>query len=68
MDIKRDKYDIEVQNDDAIKGNQIFFDFMQRTFNRLDGLYLHEKSRLIDTIIENQSRKQSAAEVEILNI
>ena len=40
---------------------------MQRTFNSLDGLYLHGKCPLIYTIIENQSRKQSAAEVEILN-
>ena len=68
MALKRDKYDIEVQNDDAIKRNQIFFDFMQRVFNRLDGLYLHEKSLLIDTIISNQYRNQSAAEVERLNI
>ena len=43
MALKRYKYDIEVQNDDAIKRNQIFFDFMQRTFNSLDGLYFHEK-------------------------
>ena len=43
MALKRDKYDIELQNDDAINCNQIFFDFIQRTFNCLDGLYLHEK-------------------------
>ena len=67
MALKRDKYDIEVQNDDSIKRNRIFFDFMQLTCNGLDRLYLHEKSPLIDTIIEIQSRKQSAAEVEILN-
>ena len=66
MALKRDKYDIEVKNDDAIKRNRIFFDFMQRTFNPLDGLYLHEKSLLIDTITENQSRKQSAEEFERL--
>ena len=42
MALKREKYDIEVQNDDAIKRNRIFFDFMQRTFNRMDGLYLHK--------------------------
>ena len=29
MALKRDKYDIELQNDYAIKCNQIFFDFMQ---------------------------------------
>ena len=43
MALDWDKYDIEVQNDDAIKRNQIFFDFMQRTLNCLYGLYLHEK-------------------------
>ena len=42
MALKRDKYYIEVQNDDAIKRNRIFSGFMQRTFNRLDILYLHE--------------------------
>ena len=63
MALKRGKYYIEVQNDDEIKLNHIFFDFIQQKFNRLDGLYLYEKSLLIDTIIENQSRKQSAAEV-----
>ena len=67
MALKRDKYDIEVQNDGAIKRNQISFDFMQQTFNRPDGLYLHEAILLIDTIIESQSRKQSAAEVDRLN-
>ena len=67
MTLKMDKYDIEVQNDDAIKSNRILFDFRQQMFNPLDGLYLYEKFLLIDTIIENQSRKQSTAEAEILN-
>ena len=49
--LKRVKYHIEVQNDDAIKRNQILFYFVQRTFNCLDGLYLHEKRFLMDTII-----------------
>ena len=40
---------------------------MQRTFNCLDELYLHEKSPLMDTIIENKLKKQSAEEVERLN-
>ena len=61
MALKRDKYDIEIHNDYVIKRNQISFDFMQQTFNCLDGLYLDEKVILIDTIIENQSRKKSAA-------
>ena len=43
MALKRDKYDIEDQNDDTIKRNKIFFDFMQRTFNRLGELYIHKK-------------------------
>ena len=67
MDINRDKYDIEVRNYYAIKHNRIFFYFMQRTFNRLDGLYLHKKILLIDTIKEYQSKNQSAAEIEKLN-
>ena len=47
---KRDKYDIEVRDDDAIKRNRIFFDFMQRTLNRLYGLYMDEIFILMDTI------------------
>ena len=50
MALNWDKYDIEVRNDDTIKRNQIFFDFMQQEFNRLDILYLHKKCLLIDTI------------------
>ena len=38
MALNQYKYNIEVRNDDAIKRNQLFFDFMQRTFNLLDGL------------------------------
>ena len=52
MALNWDKYDIEVRNDDAIKRNQIFFDFMQQTFNCLDGIYLLKKIVLIDTIME----------------
>ena len=63
MALNRDTYDIEVQNNDAIKRNQIFFDFMQRTFNRLDGLYLRERFLLIDVIMKDQLRKQNAAEI-----
>ena len=50
MALNRDKYDIDIRNDDAINPNRIFFGFMQQTFNRLDGLYLHENFLLIDTI------------------
>ena len=62
--LNQDKYAIEIQNDDAIKHNRIFFDFMQRKFNRLDGLYLREKCLLIDTIMKDQLRRKSAAEIE----
>ena len=62
MAIKRDKYYIEVRDDDAINCNRIFFDFMQRTFNRMDGLYMDENFILIVTIKKYQLRKQSAAE------
>ena len=67
MALKRDKYYIEVWYDDAIKRKRIFFGFMQKTFNRLDGLYMDENFILIDTIKKDQLRKHSAAEVEILN-
>ena len=40
IDLKRDKYDIEVHNGDAIKRNPILFDFMQQNFSCLDGLYM----------------------------
>ena len=67
MALNQKKYDIEVQNDDAIKHNQILFDFMQQKFNPLDGLYIHEKCLLIYAIIKYQPSKQSAAEIEKLN-
>ena len=60
MALNQDKYNIEVRNDDAIKHNRIFFDFVQRMFNRLDGLYLYESFIFIDTITIYQSRKESA--------
>ena len=52
MAIKREKYDIEVKNDDAIKRNGIFFDFMKRTLNCLDGIYLCERYILIDPFLK----------------
>ena len=67
MALNQDKYDIEVRNDDAIRRNQIFFEFVQRTFNPLDGLYLSEICLLIDATMKDQLRKQSAAEIEKLN-
>ena len=67
MALNWDKYDIQIRNDDAIKRNQILFDFILLMFNRLDGLYLHEGCLLIDIIIKYQLRKHSASEIEDLN-
>ena len=52
MALNWETYDIEVINDDAIKRDQIFFDLMQRTSNRMDGLYIRERFILIYTIIK----------------
>ena len=60
---KQDKDAIEIQKDNAIKRNQIFFDFMLRMFNHLNQLYESEKSLLINTILKYQSRNKSAKEV-----
>ena len=50
MALKQDKYAIEIQEDDAIKRNQLFFDFLLRMLNHLNQLYEKEKSLLIDRI------------------
>ena len=68
MALNRDKYDIEVRDDDAIKRNRILFDFMQQTFSCLDGLYMYEKYLYIYTIKIYPLRKQRTEEVERLNI
>ena len=67
MDLNWDKYEIEVRNDDAIKRSQTIFDFVQRTFNRLDGLYLRNFFLLIDNTLRDQLSKQSAAITKKLN-
>ena len=64
MALKRDEDAFEIQKDDAIKCNRIFFDFMLRIFNRLNQLYEKEKSLLIRTILKYQSRNESAKEVK----
>ena len=43
MALKRDKDAIEIQGDDAIKSNRLFFDFMLRMFNHLSQLYEKKK-------------------------
>ena len=40
---------------------------MQQTFNHMDVLYLREIFHLMNTIMKDQLRKQSAAEIEKLN-
>ena len=40
MALKWEKDAIEIQKDDAIKRNQIFFDFMIRMFYHLNQLYV----------------------------
>ena len=67
MALNLDKYEIEVRNDDAIKRNQRFFDFIQQTVNRLNGLYLRERCFLIYVIMKNLLREKSAADIEKLN-
>ena len=62
MALKRDKDAIEIQGDDVIKRNRLFFDFMLRMFNNLNQLYEKEKCLLIHTILKYQSRKESAKE------
>ena len=64
MAFKQDKDAIEIQKDDAIKRNRIFFDFMLRMFNNLNQLYVKEKSLLIDIILKYQSRNDIAKEIE----
>ena len=43
MALKRDKDAIEIQGNDVIKRNQLFFEFMLRMFNHLNQLYEKEK-------------------------
>ena len=54
MAINCDKYDIVVQNDDAIKRNQIWFDLLQWTFNFMHGLYLRNICIFIGAIKKDQ--------------
>ena len=56
MDLKEDKDAIGIQKDDAIKRNQIFFDFVLRMFNHLNQLYEKERIILIHTILKYKSR------------
>ena len=61
MALDRGKFDSEVRNYDTIKRNQILFDYLQQTFNPMDGFYLREIFLLIDVITKSQFKKRSAA-------
>ena len=45
--IKRDKDAIDIEGDDAINRNRLFFDFMLRMFDHLNQLYEMEKVFLL---------------------
>ena len=45
--LKRDKYAIDIDREDAINSNRIFFDFMLRMFEHLNQLYEMEKVFLL---------------------
>ena len=60
--LKRDKYAIDIEGEDAINRNRLFFDFMLRMFDNINKLYEMEKSLLIDTILKYHLRKESAKE------
>ena len=40
---KQDKYVIDIEGENKIKRNQLFFDFMLRMFDHLNQLYEKEK-------------------------
>ena len=60
--LKRDKDAIDIDGEDAINSNQLFFDFMLRMFDYLNQLYEMEKSLLIDAILSYHLRKESGKE------
>ena len=60
--LKRDKDTIDIEGEDAINRNRLFFDSMLRMFNNLNQLYEKKKSLLIDTILKYHSREESAKE------
>ena len=62
MALKRDKYAIDIQGDDEIKRNRLFFDFLLRKFDNLNQLYEKEKILPIDIILKYNLRKESAKE------
>ena len=45
--LKRDKYEIDIDGDDAIDSNRLVFDFILRMFDHLNQLYEMEKVFLL---------------------
>ena len=60
--LKQDKDAIDIDKEDAINSNRLFFDFMLRMFDHLNQLYEMEKSLLIDAILTYHLRKESDKE------
>ena len=60
--LKQDKYEIDIEGEDSINRNRLFFDFMLIMFDHINQLYEKEKSPHIDTILKYHLRKESAKE------
>ena len=60
--LKREKYAIGIDGDDAIDSHRLVFDFVLRMFDHLNQLYEMEKSLLIDAILKYHLRKESDEE------
>ena len=60
--LKRDKYAIDIDGDDAIDSHQLVFDFMLRMFDHINQLYEMEKSLLIDAILKYHLSNESDEE------
>ena len=61
--LKRDKDAIDIDGEDAIDSNRIFFDFMLRMFDHLNQLYEMEESLLIDAILKYHLRNEIDEEI-----
>ena len=60
--LKRDKYAIDIDGNDAIDSQRLVFDFMLRMFDNLNQLYEMEKSLLIDAILKYHLRNENDEE------
>ena len=62
ISLKQEKDAIDIEGEDEINRNRLFFDFMLIMFDHINQLYEKEKSILIDTILKYHLRKESAKE------